>query len=251
MMVLNPVMQEHKWYINCLCPFFPFAQWTPWRTILLHRLCSRNLYWIRSDRIMEFVFKSEKFFFYSSCAKFHLQSSGRTEDFKQAHRQTLVLDSDQIPLIFLLHFSFHILKFLPIYCCAVVQTLSKMHQHEFPWFGRNVSQHQISCTLLCIISLLRAVHTSSGYVDLFYAHCTDLMTVCSWACNELEVPWRKWYLHSKNCCNEIQNDRTSACYLKWEIFGLKQLCSWMEILCSCVDLRNSNLLSASLSVRRP
>ena len=43
--------------------------------------------------------------------------------------------------------------------------------------GRNVSKHQTRCILLCIRSLLQAFHTSSGYLDSFYVHCTDQHTV--------------------------------------------------------------------------
>ena len=49
-----------------------------------------------------------------------------------------------------------------------------------------MSQHQTSCILLCVPSLLHAVHTSSGYMDLFYTHCTDQITVCSVACSKME-----------------------------------------------------------------
>jgi hypothetical protein len=58
---------------------------------------------------------------------------------------------------------------------------------NFPDSGRNVSQHQTSYMPLCIISQLHAVHTSSGYLDLFYAHCAEQMAVRSVACNKLEI----------------------------------------------------------------
>jgi hypothetical protein len=67
----------------------------------------------------------------------------------------------------------------------VVQTLRKLHDHEYYFFGRNVSQHQTNCTLRSIISLFHAVHTSSGYLDLFYADCTDQITVRLLVFNEL------------------------------------------------------------------
>jgi len=47
-------------------------------------------------------FQGSKFFFISSRAKFHVQASGWTECFKQVHRHYLILDSNQIPLNFLL-----------------------------------------------------------------------------------------------------------------------------------------------------
>jgi len=42
-----------------------------------------------------------------------------------------------------------------------------------------------------MISLLRAFHTSSGYLDIFHAHCTHEITVRSAACNKLEVSGRQ------------------------------------------------------------
>jgi len=73
----------------------------------------------------------------------------------------------------------------------MVQILSKLHEHEFSYSGRNLSQHQTSSQLLCIISLLRPVRTSSGYLDLFYAHCTHQITVRSVACDKLGVSERQ------------------------------------------------------------
>jgi len=58
--------------------------------------------------------------------------------------------------------------------------------------GRNVSKHQTSCILLCIRSLLQALHTSCGYLVLNYAHFTHQRAVLSVACNKLEVSGRKW-----------------------------------------------------------
>jgi len=73
-------------------------------------------------------------------------------------------------------------------------------QTSWRFIGRNVSQHQTSYMLLCIRSLLQALHTPSGYLDSFYAHCTDQRMECSVGCNELEVsggklfwPNTKWY----------------------------------------------------------
>jgi len=72
----------------------------------------------------------------------------------------------------------------------VIQTVSKLHEEGSE---RNVSQHHASCILLCIQSLLQALHTSSGHLDSFYAHCAHQRTVRTLACNELEVSGRKWY----------------------------------------------------------
>jgi hypothetical protein len=42
----------------------------------------------------------------------------------------------QISLKLLLHFPVDILTFVPIYCCSVVQTLRKQHEHELFWFRK-------------------------------------------------------------------------------------------------------------------
>jgi hypothetical protein len=41
--------------------------------------------------------------------------------------------------------------------------------------------------------LLHSVHTSSGYLDLFYAQPTDQITVCSVGRNKLELSVRQLY----------------------------------------------------------
>jgi hypothetical protein len=43
MLDLIPVIYQMKWYINFLFPFFSFAQWLQWRTVLIQRLFSHIL----------------------------------------------------------------------------------------------------------------------------------------------------------------------------------------------------------------
>jgi len=78
--------------------------------------------------------------------------------------------------------------FLLLFDGFVIQALCKLHDDLFE---RNVSQHQTSYMLLCVRSLLQAIHTSSGYLDSFYAHCTDQRTVRALACNKSEGSGRK------------------------------------------------------------
>ena len=73
---------------------------------------------------------------------------------------------------------------------SMVHILSTLHEREFTDWRRNVSLHQKRCKLLCIISLLQAVYTSSEYRYSFYAHCTHQITVCSVGCNKLELSGR-------------------------------------------------------------
>jgi hypothetical protein len=89
----------------------------------------------------------------------------------------------------------------------------------------NVSHHQICYTLLCIVSLLHAVHISSGYMDLFDAQCTDRIIVSSVACNELGC-------QECSCCDVIRN---ITCHPLYRV-------------CSCVNLTDRNFISAVLYV---
>jgi hypothetical protein len=45
-----PVIHETLWYVNSICPFFPFAQWTLWRTVMIHRLFFHSFYWLKTGR---------------------------------------------------------------------------------------------------------------------------------------------------------------------------------------------------------
>ena len=92
MLVLIPEINESNWYVNYLCPFFPFAQWTQWHTVMIHRLFCQRFYWIKSDRSLDVFSESAQFFFTSYCAKFCVQTSGSTEGFKQMFRRYLILD---------------------------------------------------------------------------------------------------------------------------------------------------------------
>jgi len=49
MLASIPVMHETHWYVNSLCPFFPFAQWTLWRTVMIHGPFFHSFYWIKTD----------------------------------------------------------------------------------------------------------------------------------------------------------------------------------------------------------
>jgi hypothetical protein len=86
MLVLIPVIHESKWYINFLRTFFHFAQWTQWHTVMIHRLFSHIFLWLKTNRNLTVFLKSVQIFFTTSCTKFHVQTSGWKNDFKQLHR---------------------------------------------------------------------------------------------------------------------------------------------------------------------
>jgi len=58
MFVLIPAINENKRHINCLYPFFPFAQWTQWRTAMIHRLVFHSFYWLKADKNLDVVYNS-------------------------------------------------------------------------------------------------------------------------------------------------------------------------------------------------
>jgi len=71
-----PVIHTTHWYVNSLCPFFPFAQWTLWRTVILHRLFFHSFYWIKTDSRRQGFSVVYKFYFGCPRAKFRVQTSG-------------------------------------------------------------------------------------------------------------------------------------------------------------------------------
>ena len=129
MLVFIPASHENKWYVNCLFPFLPLAQWTQWRTVMIHRLFSQNVYWLKTDRSLNVISKSAQYFFASWCAKFCVQTSGLTEGLKLTlFGCRLRPNSLKIPI--LLFFDF--LIFISIYSCAVVKS-----QRAGKWFLLN------------------------------------------------------------------------------------------------------------------
>ena len=122
-----------------------------------------------------------------------------TESFKQTHRHYFMFDTDQIPLNFLLNFpliSYHSHIYIVVDWYTHYGNCTNTNSSDL-W--SNVNQYQTSCILLYIISLLHALHTSSGYLDLFYAHCTHQSTVRSLACNILEVSGRQVQWPNRKC----------------------------------------------------
>jgi len=129
--------------------------------------------------------------FPSTCVKFLVQSSGWTERFKQVHRHYLALDSDQIPLNFLLQFSFDYLIFLSMFCCALVQTLSNCRNRKSSdleemsvnirqaasfslWFHRNMQfTHQVDIWIYFMHTVL-VYKNGNCRIRLFKALCQSL-----------------------------------------------------------------------------
>ena len=144
--------------------------------------------------LLTYVYGNERFQKRKFCKKLplfsatlHVQTSVWTEIFKQLQRNYLILYTDQIPLHFLINFSIVILPFVPIYSCGLVHTLWKLHEQDYLWFGKKCESAS-NYILLCVISFLHAVHTSSAYLDLFYSQRSHQSTIRCLACNKLKVP---------------------------------------------------------------
>ena len=170
---------------NYLGPFFPLSHWTQRPTVMVHRMFSQSLHTLKKRQKSECWFQVSTNFFASSYAKFHVQMTEKTEGFKQLHRQSLIIVSDQIPLNLLPKFSFDILTFLHIYSCAVVQKSNKMHEKKLFVFVTKYESASL-CGLLCVISHLLAVHILKRKLDFFVHTVLPQFTVHSVAFNKLE-----------------------------------------------------------------
>jgi len=108
-----------------------------------------------------------------------------------SHTHYFILHSDKIPLNSLLNFAVIKLTMVPIYCCTVVQTLSKIHEKELFWFVKKCESAS-TCRLLCIISLLPWGHTLRRNLECFLHTVFLQFTVHYEPCNKLEVSVRQF-----------------------------------------------------------
>ena len=110
--------------------------------------------------------------------------------------------------------------------------------------GRNVSQHQTSCMLLCIISLLHAFHTFQWISGFFFVHTVvHQSTVRSVACKKLEYQkevvvtyWEMLPVNSsvKSWMTDPQPHSRTRDFANW-----KRLCQSMDGVYSCCDRKDS------------
>jgi len=168
---INIIGQSAPCCFNSVWTFFPFAQWSQWTdsqhtSAVLPRISFTKVKH-RTDRrfqvILCFVllqFRSS----YTDTISYYVNTNCASN--------------------LLFNFSFALLRFLVNCSGLAIETLCKPHGDLF---GRNVTRHQTGYILLCIRSLLQALHTSCGYLDSFYTHCTHQHTVRKLACNKLEV----------------------------------------------------------------
>ena len=70
-----PVIHETHWYVNSLCPFFSFAQWTLWRTVMIQRLFFHSFYWLKTGRRQQGFSGLHACLLASPCTSFHVQTS--------------------------------------------------------------------------------------------------------------------------------------------------------------------------------
>jgi hypothetical protein len=72
MLATISVIHEKNWYVNSLCPLFPFAQWTLWRTVMIYWLFFHSFYWLKTDRTCK-SFQFSTIFFVSPAPNFMLK----------------------------------------------------------------------------------------------------------------------------------------------------------------------------------
>jgi hypothetical protein len=122
-LVSIPVTHENTLHVNCFCSFSPFdGEHSDTQLLYI------GFYSLKSD--ISLVFKSVQIFCTFSCTKIHIQTSRCKECFKQVHKHYFILDSNQIPLKFLLHFFFHVLTFVPICSWAAGNKLCTLQEKE-------------------------------------------------------------------------------------------------------------------------
>jgi len=87
------VIHETHWYVNSLCPFFPFAQWTLWHTVMIHRLFFHSFYWIKTGRRRQGFSGLNACLYASPCACFRVQTCERQHVSSKCKDITVVLIS--------------------------------------------------------------------------------------------------------------------------------------------------------------
>jgi len=132
MLVTIPVIHEKNWYINFLCTFFRFAQWTQWRTVTIYQLFSHRFYWFKSDSNPTVVFVCVQIFFASPCAILHVQTSRWKKVANKFIGAILYYVTSKFFNVSAKN-SFPILTFIPIYWRAMLHLLLKMREQELSW----------------------------------------------------------------------------------------------------------------------
>jgi hypothetical protein len=136
-LVSIPVTHENNLHINCLCPFSPLPQWTQWHTVIIYRLLFAE---VRQQPGCLFQISTNFLYFFLcqiSCSNFWVDRM-----FQASARTLFHIRFKPNPLKFFLNFSFHILTFVPLYCCAVVQKLCNLQENEFLRFLKEITLWQ-------------------------------------------------------------------------------------------------------------
>jgi major membrane immunogen (membrane-anchored lipoprotein) len=245
-----PVIHETHWYVNPLCPFFSFAQWTLWRTVMIHRLFFHSFYWIKTDRRRQ-CFSFEYSFFRSSlfpitCSNF------RVDETFQASAQTLFdirLRPNSLKFSASRFLRYPNIRTFKSLCSGTdIKQTSKTISFVL---GRNVSQHRTSCMLLCIILLLHAF-LKFQWISGFFVHTVvHQSTVRSVACNKLEfqeevVTYSEMlpvHFSMKFWMTALQHHILTRGFANW-----KRLCQSMDGVYSCYDRTDSEGISDFVAV---
>ena len=113
-----------------------------------------KILWLKTDRILEIIFKSVKFFISSSCAKFHVQNCPVNSPYHLSAQTTLNIRLRPNPRYLPSCVSSDNPTFVPTRILLCIVTDNKVTVRTgIILIMEDVSQHQTSCMLLCVIYL--------------------------------------------------------------------------------------------------
>jgi hypothetical protein len=149
-----PVIYENKFYVNHHCHFFPSSGETVMHGYDTSAVLPKPVFF-QFRRQPGPPFQDSTIFLCFFLCPFSYSNFWLDRKFQASAQTQTDIIFTQNSFKFPHRFCFNILIFLPIYSCPVVHTINKIHELEFLWFGRNVSQHQTGWLLLFIISQLQ------------------------------------------------------------------------------------------------
>ena len=126
----------------------------------------------------------------------------------------------------LLHFSFGVLTFVPIHCCAVVQTISKLHEQGFLcWENKcdSTSEKQHATVNNFTVTCSSQIKKKIG---IFLQTVVHQITVRYLACNKVYVSERKLRYVTSHFLNDILYGWPSASYMNTGLSELKTFVSF-------------------------
>jgi hypothetical protein len=161
---------------------------------------------------------------------------------------------DQIPLYFSIHFSSNNLTFTHINCCAIVQSLNDLNDHEHFWFGKKCESAPDK--LQCAVNNFTVTYRSQMKVItvIFLQNIFHQYIVRSVARDKLQCQERSTSdVRGNNIRpsrNKIMNDWTNICNWNWYFSFSNCLCSqWTAFI--LFHQIYCKMIKATLRLKRP